>query len=337
MAADSKANLPVGPWGRVSHRFVASTTSQALAVRFSQRGGPDGYSGGTGGTMRVSIREDAGGVPSDDALAELFFEPDNPDGDWTRFDRLDFPAAATLTEGDVYHVVYENVDPAPLENFISVNDLFVYEAAELSRPPGLGPEFVTLDEEEGAWDEQSQYTPVVDVVYADGTHDGQAYIEALVEEAAFMVGDLVARQWFIVSGPDRVVRSVSVRARRTFGDGPLRVRLETADGTDLASVDVPAEQIRIGVPEDFGEDVSEVWVTAAFPEPLTLTSGLGYNLVLSTDAETEYSSIPLREGTVEGLESYRFLDGGAQQTFDGGTVWIDVFDLAPADLQFFFQ
>ena len=121
-----------------------------------------------------------------------------------------------------------------------------------------------------------------------------------------------------------------------------------ADAADLKSAARKGVRVRIpasapastgGAPgrEDFDDDVSEVWVTATFPEPQTLRGGVGYNLVLSTDADTEYSSIPLREGTVERLESYRFVDGDAQQTYDGGAVWTELFDLAPADLQFFFR
>jgi hypothetical protein len=102
-------------------------------------------------------------------------------------------------------------------------------------------------------------------------------------------------------------------------------------------VTVPADEVRVGVPGDFDEDLSEVWVHAPFDRTHTLAAGNGYNLVLSTADDTEYSTIPLREGTVEGLESFRFTDGVVQQSFDGGEVWIDLFDLAPADLQFYFE
>ena len=338
VAADSKANLPVGPWGRISHRFRATTTSAVVSVRFAQRGGPDGYSAGTGGTLGITIERDASGLPSGTPLASASWAPGNPDDDWTGFEAVVLDSPAIVTEGDVYHVVYANLDPDPLANFISVNDLYVYDDPSTARPPGTGADFVTIDQEEGAWDVSGGYTPVLDVAYEDGVHDGQAYVEALVEEPGVVVGpDRMGREAFVVSGGDRPVSSVSVRVRRTRGDSPLAVELASVDGTVLERVAVASDRVLIGEPGDFGDESSERWVTAAFGRTHVLADGVGYVLTLATEPDTEYTTIPLREGTDVGLLSYRFTDGVAEHTLNGGVTWSDLFEEGSADLQFYFE
>ena len=338
LAADSKANLPVGPWGRVSHRFVASTTSRLVSVRFSQRGGSGGYSGGTGGTMRITIQTDKGGVPSGTVLASLSFSPGNPGGGWTKFNRYSFGAPPSLTRGVTYHVVYQNIDSRPTANFISVNDIFAYNAANVLRPPALTPVFATLDQEDGYWAVKREYTPAVDLTYANGVHDGQAYIEAMVAQYGSISGSSrMVRETFTVSGGSRTVSSAAVRVRRTGGTSPLVVRLETAGGKVLRSASVAASAVGVSRPGDFGYSVSETWVLARFASPVTLANGARYNLRLSTASGTEYTTIPLREGTDSGLASFRFTDGSGQRTTNGGSSWSNLYEWSPVDLQFFLQ
>ncbi len=338
LAADSKANLPVGPWGRVSHRFRASTTSALTSVRFSQRGGSGGYSGGTGGTMRISVQTDNAGKPSGTILSSLTFSPGNPSGGWTSFNRYTFASPATLTAGVIYHVVYQNMDPQPNTNWISVNDIFAYRSTDVTRPPALSSHFAVLDEESGAWAVKSKYTPAVDLTYANGVHDGQAYIEAMIAQHGVISGSSrMVRESFMVSGANRTVESVAVRLRRSSGSSPLVVRLETAGGTVIDSGSVAASAIGVSRPGDFGSTVAETWVTVHFAAARVLSSGQRYHLRLSTASDTEYTTIPLREGTDSGLTSYRFTDGDGQRTTDGGATWTNLYQWSPVDLQFYFQ
>src|SRR5918998_2848559 len=66
VAADSLANTRIGgPYGTVlAFRFRSSWTGEVRAVRvyvIRNSDGRTGYSGGTGGTMRLSLAPDSGG------------------------------------------------------------------------------------------------------------------------------------------------------------------------------------------------------------------------------------------------------------------------------------
>jgi hypothetical protein len=288
--------------------------------------------------MRISVQTDNAGTPSGTVLSALSFKPGNPSGGWTTFNSYSFPTPASLTAGVTYHVVYENVDPSPYTNWISVNDIFAYRATDVTRPPLLSNAFATLDEERGAWAVKAEYTPAVDLTYANGAHDGQAYIEAMIAQHGVINGsNRMVRESFVVSGGNRTVSSVAVRLRRTTGSSPLVVRLETATGALIDSASVAASAIGVSRPGDFGSSVAETWVTVTFSTPRTLTNGERYSLELATAHDTEYTTIPLREGTDSGMTSYRFTDGDAQRTLDGGLTWNNLYLWSPVDLQFYFR
>jgi hypothetical protein len=338
IAADSKANLPIGPWGRISHRFRASQSSALVHVRFSQRGGPGGYSGGNGGRIRVSVQPDSNGRPSGTMLASLTFTPGNTSGGWTTFNRYSFPAPATLTAGRLYHIVYQNIDAAPLRNWISVNDIFAYSAASVTRPPSLTSAYAVLDEEDGAWTVKREYTAALDLTYQNGRHDGQSYIEAMIAQYGSVAGSAnMVREAFVVGGANRTVTSATVRVRRSYGSSPLVAQLQSAGGTTLGAASISASAVPVSRPGDFGASVSEVWVTANFGKSITLAKGARYNLRLSTGSGTEYTTIPLREGTDSGLASLRFTDGSGQRTTNGGRSWANLYEWSPVDLQFFLK
>jgi len=338
IAADSKANLPIGPWGRISHRFRASQTSALVHVRFSQRGGPGGYSGGTGGRIRVSVQPDSNGRPSGTMLASLTFTPGNPSGGWTKFNRYTFPSPATLTAGRRYHIVYENIDPKPLSNWISVNDIFAYKASSVTRPPSLTSDYAVLDEEYGAWSVKGEYTAALDLTYQNGRHDGQSYIEAMIAQYGSVAGSTnMVRETFVVGGANRTVSTASVRVRRTYGSSPLVVRLETGGGSVLGSASIPASAVPVSRPGDFGSSVSEVWVTANFGKYIALAKTARYNRRRTTGSGTESTTIPVRGGTDSGLTSFRFTDGSGQRTTNGGRSWANLYEWSPVDLQFFLK
>ena len=68
-----------------------------------------------------------------------------------------------------------------------------------------------------------------------------------------------------------------------------------------------------------------------------IQNGQTYNLRLSTAAGTEYTAVPIQEGTPRGLLSRRFTDGDGQHTTDGGSTWQNLYLYDPADLQFYFR
>ena len=332
---DTKANLRVGPDGTIAHRFVASTTSTLQSIRFQQRGGPI-YSGGTGGKFQISVQADAAGVPSGTVLASASYSPGNPSGDWTTYDVVSFSSPATLTRGTRYDIVFQNVDANPTSNYFSVNELFVYGATMTPRQPAFADAdyAVLAANAAGSWSVQGKYTADMDLTYANGTHDGMAYIENIIALYGTVSGTASVREHFTVSGGNRTVSSASVRVRRSGGSAPLTLRLETGTGTLIEAVDVPASSVPVSAAG--GDNGGSVWVTVTFATPHNLASGTAYNLRLATASGTTYTAAPIREGTDQGLQSYAFRDGSGQGS-SNGTSWADLYAYSPVDLQFYFR
>ncbi|MFH0980638.1 MAG: hypothetical protein V2A79_03755 [Planctomycetota bacterium] len=332
---DTKDNFRIGGSGlaRMSHRFRASTTSPLLSVRWCQRGGASGYSGGTGGSYRITVQTDSGGAPSGAVLAATSYTPNWPGGDWAPFEMQTFPVPATLTQGQLYHVVFENVDPAPTRNYISANNAYVYDRVYMPRQPAFSNDLAVIYDTGSGWKEQPD-TPIVDLTYANGVHDGQAYIQAMAPQAGYISGVKMVRERFTVSGGDRTAQSVSVRLLRLAGSGsnPLIFRLETGAGAEIESVSVLVSSVVVGT---LGDCSCGDWVTARFLQSHVLANGQTYNLRLSTGFGVTYACVPIREGTDSGLLSYAFRDGSGQRTTDGVT-WADLYPWSPVDLQFYF-
>jgi len=334
IAGDTKANTIVGPAGqRMAIRFKATTTSPLRSMRFVQRGGP-GYSAGTGGTLTVSVQPDSGrGNPSGIKLAQRSYSAGNPAGSWEKYDKVTFPAPPTLKAGTIYYLVIEN---ASTSNYISVNSMYVYDRPLSPRQAAFSDAEYGLLHTKGAWgDVDARYTPVVELAYANGVRDGQSYYEAMIDHYGTISGERrMVRENFAVSGGDRAVQSASVRVRRSSGTSPLTMTLETSAGVVLESVEVPAANVPVSAPG--GDNGGAVWVTARFPSPHFLSNGERYNLRLSTEADTTYTTFPLRSGVDKGLSSYRFSGGRAQSTTDGSR-WDDLYPHSQQNLQFYLR
>jgi hypothetical protein len=328
---DTKANTPIGQY-KMAIRFKAGTTSPLKSVRFVQRGGPV-YSLGTGGTMTVSVRADDGsGHPSATVLAQQFYSPGNPGGAWEKYDPVTFSSPARLTAGRIYYIAFTNPDA---NNYISVNSVYVYNTPASRRQPMFSDSEYGLMYTSGSWGALARgYTPVVDLAYANGAHDGQSYYEAMIDIYATISGaSKMAREHFTVSGGSRTVGSASLRLRRSGGTSPLRMTLETATGVAIESVTVPAAKIPVSAP---GEDNGgAVWVTAKFSSPHVLKNGSSYNLRISTASGTTYTTFPVRAGTDKGISTYAF-SGGTGQSTTNGSRWTDWHHWRHQDLQFYF-
>jgi len=331
---DTKANLWIGGSERqkVAIKFKATTTSALKSVRFVQRGGT-GYSRGTGGTMTISVRADNGaGHPSTTSLAQRSYTPRNPGGAWEKYDPVTFSRPATLTAGKIYYIVFTN---ASTSNYISVNSVYVYNAPTSPRQPMFSDSEYGLMYTSGSWGALARgYTPVVDLAYANGAHDGQSYYEAMIDRYATISGaSKMARERFTVSGGNRTVRSASLRLRRSAGTSPLVMTLETSAGSAIESVRVAAARIPASAP---GRDNGgAVWVTANFSSPHVLSNGSSYNLRISTASGTTYTTFPVRAGTDKGIGAFAFSGGTGQSTTNRST-WRDMYAYSHQDLQFYF-
>ena len=147
VAADALDNFPIGGPRReaFAYRFRAQWTGTVTAVRFFAILNTEdrtGYSGGTGGTFRVSLVSDSGGargVPGRKVLARADYRPARDN----LFPRLRFPTPAPVQRGRYYNVVFTNPDPNPVENYASINTLFL-ERPNGARPPSVPPDVSLL-------------------------------------------------------------------------------------------------------------------------------------------------------------------------------------------------
>jgi hypothetical protein len=199
----------------------------------------------------------------------------------------------------------------------------------------FGNDFAVLYREAQGWQVLGNDTPVFDLAYANGSHDGMAYIGSLPEAYGVISGSEMVRERINVSGQDRSVRTASVKVKRIGGSAPLTISLVRGSDT-LASKSVPASSIALGslpTVHDRAHLGGNTWATIDFPDVL-LKSGSTYNLVLSTGAGTTYIAVPVQEGIEKGLRSYTFTDGSAQGTGNGGSSWEPLYRWSDVDLQF---
>ena len=332
---DTRNNHRIGASAsaKLSFRFRATTTSSATSLKVQQRGG-SGYSAGDGGTIRASIQTDSGGLPSGTALGSLSFSPGNPSGNWETWPERTFPTPVPLVKGTLYHIVFENTSAAQTSNYISLNDLYLFNGAD-PRQPVVGDDFAVYEAEPSPWVYRAKDTPIFDLAYANGVHDGMSYIGAMIDKYVIISGPAnMARERFTVSGGDRTVTTAAVRVRRTSGSSPLTIRLETGDGTLIEEGTVAASSIPASAPG--GDNGGAVWATVVFASPHALANGSTYHLRVSTAPDTQYTTFPVQEGTPKGLLSYRFTDGTGQRTTDGSS-WADIYQYDPADMQFYLR
>lgn len=341
--ADSKNNWQVG-WTsrqRVSFRFRASSSS-LTSVAVNQRGGT-GYSGGNGGQIRAELFADVAGKPSGPGLGSTTWSPGNAGGDWEKLDRHTFASSVALTPGALYHVVFTNPSPTQTTDYVSLNVLYLY-APTSPRQPAFSDDFAVLTWR-GSWTVQAD-TPVMDLAYADGAHDGNAYFGLIVDYYARVSGSNQARERFTPKA-DVTVTAASVRVKRISGSSPLTLTLLDGSGTVLATGAVPGTGVPLSTlptpsnPNhwDGASLAGGRWLRVAFPA-VTLRAETTYSLRLSTPADTTYAVIPLREASSTETggatwASRAFRDGSGQKT--SGSSWADLYPYAPVDLQSYFE
>lgn len=313
----------------------------SLRTQLRGLGGGTTYSGGTGGSFRVTLETDNGGLPSGTVLASLTHAPGNPAGNWEVWTLLTFPTPATLTAGTLYHLRFVNIDASPTTNYVSVNALFYWGSYVTPRQPTWSDDYAILFANPTAYVVQQSNTPIMDLAYADGTHDGMNYIGSMGPSYGSISGTAnLVRERFTVSGGDRTVTSASVKVKRISGTGALTISLKSGatvleTGTIAAST-IPLSPLPIvDTPEALG---GNTWATITFASRV-LTNGATYDLVLSATAGTQYVAVPVQEGTTKGMLSRCFSDGDGYRSTDGGANWDYLYpytDNGLQDLQFYF-
>jgi hypothetical protein len=334
LGADSMGNQQIGgpssgdPNLWLSYRFKAGQSSALKSIRWFQRGGT-GYSGGTGGVMRIAVQADVNGLPAGTDLASTSYAPGNPGGSWNSFDVVTFPSPATLVAGTRYHIVFKNTDPSPRTNYISGNALWIEDPTTPRQPKFPDPDFAQFIHYSSGWRLQPEATPTLNLTYVNGAVEGMGYMEVWSNGAYTLGGESVASELFTVSGGDRVVAAVSVRLKRLSGTGALTLRLETSGGTLIEQGQAT------------GVSTSASWATHTFAVPRTLANGSTYRLIVSCPAGTTYSLWLIRQGSAYGFDPRTYFGDGTAWSSSGGA-WTAMQapwggNTGQSDLQFYFR
>ena len=327
-AMDAKDNRPVGriDASRLALRW-SSSGGQVTAIALNQRFGPDqadpgkGYSHGTGGRIRVTIRTALDGP----VLGEAILDGGSPrtDAEDHRF----IPIAATLPAGTAY-IQLDSIDPDPVNNWRSFNQAWIGQPDANPRQPLDPTDTLAVLEAAtftgGAWRVVPDNSPVFDVAFASGRHEGQAYSAVITGHEVAFQGSTKVREHFTYAGPTATYSAVALRVQRVSGTGTLTATIAGASGS--ASVDaIPA------VP--FSSLTGGRWVV--IPMGVTLVSGQTYDLTFATDASLKV--MPIRAIDDAPWTAPAFRDGEGQVSVNGGA-WERIYEFTEEqDLQFYLR
>jgi len=259
------------------------------------------------------------------------------------FRELDFEQAVSVVAGTEYHIVFRNIASDPTTNFSSLDEIL--SPASLTCPnvsnaaqPTFAPsQLGILRSSDGGstWGPASGNscnTPIVDLTYSNGFHQGNGYTDVGEFTAAIGGSDDIVREVFTVGGSSKTVNAVSVFVNLVSGSEGLWVALQNSSGTVLAKGQAMPNSGSFSF-----------WRTYQFSSPVTLQSGQTYQLVLT--ATSTYSAQALENGSQNGEPFssdtvWSATGAEAQFSTNGGSTWTEwEDDGAPgevADLMFYF-
>jgi len=344
IGSDGLGNTTIGPnQNKLSYRIRVRHTGYLSAVQAYLIMDHTGYWGGTSGSLLVSIQTDDGSSshnPSGQKLtSSLLTNPDAVAIPTRYFPTFTFSAPAAVTAGEIYHVVFENTDPNPAVNFVSVDALYQAAAPKPGQPTMSDTDcavllFSNYSVQGTVWKPRQGYTPVFQMDYEDGFTQGFGYMEVWVGAPQTISGTASVRETFTVSGASRTVSGMAVRVARLSGSAALTMRLESGDGTLIEQGDIAATSVPLN------SSATYVWADYKFSSPHTLAIGQSYHLVLQSPASTVYQAYPIRKGSAYGYRSSTFFSDGFAQFLQAGT-WVGwtqwgVTNRTDGDLQFYF-
>lgn len=343
IGSDGLANTTVGPSGNmVSYRFRAKhsgAVQQALIYLIPDHAG---YAAGTTGKTLVTLNTDDA-TPAHNPTATVLASYVISDvlslvSPARYFYTVKFSSPATLTAGQLYHMVFKNIDTNPAANYLSVDDLYELNFnAPVQGAISDTDAAVLLSEEGGAWKPRQGFTPIYQLDFPNGVTEGIGYIEGWVGAPRPISGTNAVRETFTVSGAGVTVSSVGVRVARVNGNDPLVIRLENANGSLVEEGSIPASD----VPLSGSSSPSYFWVNYKLSSKTTLVPGNTYHLDVEATSTSTYETFPIRKGFAYGFQSTTYFPDGHAEfeqngSWTGWTQW-GVANRTDGDLQFYFS
>jgi hypothetical protein len=242
------------------------------------------------------------------------------------FRKLSFEQALSVVSGTEYHIVFRNIAGDQSVNFSSLDaslsptSLTCPNVGSPAQPTFNPGQLGLLKSTDGGstWgpaSDNSCNTPIVDIAYSSGFHQGNGY--TYVGDFTAKIGgssDMV-RELFTVGGSNKTVGAVSVYVNHVSGSEGLYAALEDSSGNILAKGQATPDS----APFSF-------WRTFKFSSPVTLQSGQSYRLVLT--ATSSYSAGALENGSQNGEPFssdtvWSATNAEAQFSTNGGSSWTE--------------
>jgi hypothetical protein len=300
--------------------------------------GHAGYAAGTGGQILIELRTDDGTSahnPTSTVLTSYLLTSYLNATPSIDFPIFTFPTPANLVAGNLYHIVFTNVDPNPSVNYLSVDATYLQNPPDPWQPTVSNTDSAELLSNNGqSWQPRAGYLPILQLDYTDGWQEGMGYMEVWIGVPQNISGTANGvREQFTVSGAQRNVGSVAMRVARVSGSDPLTVLLKDANGNVIEQGNIPASS--------FPSASSYTWVSYPFVSAHTLVPGNSYSLELATASSSTYQAFPIRKGVDYNFAGTTYYtDGYAQFKQSGGWVgWTQwgVTNRTDGDLQFYFE
>ncbi len=325
---------------RAAYRFTADRTGEIESMRlyFIVNTSRSGYAAGTGGTINVTVApENSEGMPDEDRLLPGRFEATFGlvNGAFSGEDRgqfikdsllggWQFSEPLSVEAGESYFIIFENADPSPANNFVSL-DLVIdlLPDALAGGPPIPSParrtDFAFFEDREGQdWFQADTHssghwrTPIFQVEYADGATQGQGFMQYQAGNAFELSGTSAIRTTIRLDH-DRTISELAARVG-AHPTGSVILELATLDGEVLRSV--------TGSANGTANYRNAVWVEGTV-EPLTLEADTDYALVVRPGSGYSGTVIPLQAGLTYGYSPDSVFPFGRAQTSPDGQNWTD--------------
>lgn len=350
----SLANIVVGV--PKAHTYIASFRFRSLlegelaSARVYWPTG-SGYSKGTGGRIRVRVLPDDG---SEDNLPDLtasplaqFIHTPNltPAEQKSILDDMPFATSTSpLVKGQLYHVVFDNLDPEPAANYISVDTQSV--PTEVGRPARWlnNTDWAALvgtrrvgTQEALTWTNLTEtgsggklFCPIMQLTTVDGASQGCSDVESgsvvgrVDDKPDFRVYSVTSgspvRELFTPSTDKRV----TALSFATVATDPGSLRWVIAqDGKELASGRITQDQRNYRTFTRGKSILSNfVWYDVPLPEEVALKAGSSYGVEFHAEGSSRWFFCGHQNGSASGFTwPAAFTESNAQHL--AGDTWVD--------------
>ena len=300
---------------RPAYPFFADTSSEITSFKvywiwdwFGPGG--SGYSAGDGGTIRIDVVEDNGGLPGSTVIATTTLvagiKSANQTSNLAAPGRKGGPATHLITPlspavaGQKYWLTFKNIASDPTNNFLSINGLAGKVGAET--PLGWEGSQGAPNELEGRtmnlWTSASSTVNVEDrgnmgiyqINYADNTTEGFGIVGGRDEMQN--LNKITQTNWIrqkITPLRNNTILDAHLNCARLSGNGHLVMTVADEKGTVLATDSVPVSSLRTqshnqdGTGGTNGYPYNHRWESFDNIKGFTMDAGETYYVTLNTD------------------------------------------------------